>query len=59
MKPGQSALLVHDGSEIPIEQNAAAILGEDGALQGVALVFRDARNQRRAEETSRLLAFIV
>src|SRR5579862_4902126 len=36
-----TVLMVHDGTEIPIENSAAPIRGDDGKLQGVLVVFRD------------------
>ncbi|MEP6864290.1 MAG: PAS domain S-box protein [Deltaproteobacteria bacterium] len=36
-----------DGSEVPIDDSAAPIRSEAGALQGVVLVFRDATEEKR------------
>src|SRR5215469_12382653 len=54
-----TVLLARDGTEIPIDDSAAPIRGEDGELQGAVLVFRDITLRRRAEITQRLLAAIV
>lgn len=42
-----------DGSRIPIEDSAAPIRDEEDALLGVVLVFRDATQERRAQEALR------
>jgi signal transduction histidine kinase len=42
-----------DGTQIPIEDSAAPIRGEKGELLGVILVFRDATNERKAQEVMR------
>ena len=43
-------LLIHrDGTERPIEDSAAPIRNENGAVAGVVLVFRDATERRLAE----------
>lgn len=45
------ALLVRrDGLEIPIDDSAAPIRGEDGQLEGVVLIFRDIRERKRSQE---------
>ena len=50
-------LLQRGGLEIPIDDSAAPIRDRGGDLTGVVLVFRDAREKRRAEaEKTRLLA---
>jgi PAS domain S-box-containing protein len=54
-----TVLVSRDGTEIPIDDSAAPIRGEDGELQGAVLVFRDITLRRRAETTRRLLAAIV
>src|SRR5215472_10850073 len=54
-----TVLVARDGTEIPIDDSAAPIRGEDGELQGAVLVFRDITLRRRAEITQRLLAAIV
>src|SRR5688572_16787841 len=43
-------LINRDGTERPILDSAAPILGESGNILGVVLVFRDVTEQRRAEE---------
>ena len=52
-------LLRRDGREISIDDSAAPIRREGQPLFGVVLVFRDATEQRRAQETSARLAAIV
>jgi PAS domain S-box-containing protein len=52
-------LIARDGTEIPIDDSGAPIRGENGAIQGIVLVFRDVTTRRRADEESRLLASIV
>lgn len=42
-----------DGREIPIDDSAAPILGEDGEVQGVILVFHDVTVAREAERALR------
>jgi len=54
-----TVLVSGDGTEIPIDDSAAPIRGEDGELQGAVLVFRDITLRRRAEMTQRLLAALV
>jgi PAS domain S-box-containing protein len=54
-----TVLIAQDGTEIPIDDSAAPIRGEDGELQGAVLVFRDITARRKAETTRRLLAAIV
>ena len=54
-----TVLVARDGAEIPIDDSAAPIRGEDGELQGAVLVFRDITQRRKAEATQRLLALIV
>lgn len=54
-----TVLIAQDGTEIPIDDSAAPIRGEDGVLQGAVLVFRDITSRRKAEITQRLLAAIV
>jgi PAS domain S-box-containing protein len=44
-----SVLVARDGEEIPIDDSGAPIRDADGLLVGVVLVFRDVREQRRAE----------
>jgi PAS domain S-box-containing protein len=40
-----------DGTQIPIEDSAAPIRGDQGELLGVVLVFRDVTNDRKAQES--------
>lgn len=54
-----TALLRRDGREVPIEDSAAPIRSEDGAITGVVLVFRDVTEARRAVEARLRLAAIV
>jgi len=42
-------LIARDGRETPIEDSAAPIRGQDGALVGIVLVFRDASDRRESE----------
>jgi len=42
-----------DGTEVPIEDSAAPIRGDQGELLGVVLVFRDVTNDRKAQEIMR------
>src|SRR5262249_17957493 len=42
-------LVAADGSERPIDDSGAPILGTDGQLRGVVLVFRDITERRRLE----------
>ncbi len=46
-------LLTKDGREIPIDDSGAPIRQEDGAIQGVVLVFRDFTQRKAAEELLR------
>ena len=42
-------LIARDGSELPIDDSAAPVWGEDGSLVGVVMVFRDITERRQAE----------
>lgn len=44
-----TVLIARDGSERPIDDSGAPILGPDGRLHGAVLVFRDVTELRRAE----------
>jgi PAS domain S-box-containing protein len=44
-----TVLLSRDGGEVPIDDSAAPIRDEAGAVVGVVLVFRDVTERRRAE----------
>lgn len=52
-------LLAKDGREIPIDDSAAPIRDQSGAITGVVLVFRDVTARRRAEQEQAKLAAIV
>ena len=52
-------LIARDGTEIPIDDSGAPILGENGLVQGTVLVFRNVSARRRAEAETGLLASIV
>jgi PAS domain S-box-containing protein len=52
-------LIARDGTERPIDDSAAPMLGESGAPVGVVLVFRDVTERRRDEEIRARLAAIV
>jgi PAS domain S-box-containing protein len=54
-----TVLVARDGREVPIEDSAAPIRGEDGVISGVVLVFRDVTEARRALEARVYLAAIV
>jgi len=43
-------LISRDGREVPIDDCAAPILDDDGALTGAVLVFRDVSESRRVDE---------
>jgi PAS domain S-box-containing protein len=45
----QAVLMARDGRDIPIGDSAAPILGPDGALLGIVVVFRDMTAERDAE----------
>lgn len=48
-----------DGTSIPIDDCAAPILGEQGELIGVVMVFRDVSAHRMAQRAASLLAEVV
>lgn len=52
-------LIAKSGAEVPIDDSAAPIRDEAGALFGVILVFRDVTERRAAEEVRARLATIV
>jgi PAS domain S-box-containing protein len=52
-------LIARDGTERPIDDSAAPIRGEEGAIAGVVLVFRDVTEARQALEARLRLAAIV
>ncbi|MBY0514019.1 MAG: PAS domain S-box protein, partial [Gemmataceae bacterium] len=54
-----TALVARDGTEVPIEDTAAPIRADGGAVGGAVLVFRDVTQTRRAVEARLRLAAIV
>jgi signal transduction histidine kinase/ActR/RegA family two-component response regulator len=46
-------LIAADGTERPIDDSGAPIMGSDGIVRGVVLVFRDITDRRRAEAERR------
>jgi PAS domain S-box-containing protein len=54
-----TVLIAKDGRETPIDDSGAPIRHDDGALQGVVLVFRDFTEQKRTERSLARLAAIV
>ena len=52
-------LLAKDGREIPVDDSAAPIRDPSGSIFGVVLVFRDATEERKAQQTHARLAAIV
>src|SRR5262245_54333538 len=54
-----TVLLARDGTERPIDDSAAPIRDEQGAITGVVLVFRDVGERRRALQDRLYLAAIV
>ncbi|MDX2052856.1 MAG: PAS domain S-box protein [Polyangiaceae bacterium] len=49
-------LTARDGSEVAIDDSGAPIFGDDGALVGVVLVFRDVTEKRREEDRRQFIA---
>ncbi|HUB27364.1 MAG TPA: PAS domain S-box protein, partial [Tepidisphaeraceae bacterium] len=49
-----TALLARDGREIPIDDCGSPIIGDDGKINGVVLVFRDMTQRRKAKESELL-----
>ncbi|MBN2137466.1 MAG: PAS domain S-box protein [Sedimentisphaerales bacterium] len=47
--PDSEVLLAMDGSERPISTKAAPIIGADGAITGIVIVFRDVSREREIE----------
>jgi PAS domain S-box-containing protein len=47
-------LIAADGSERPIDDSGAPIIGSDGKVRGVVLVFRDISDRRRVEAERRI-----
>jgi PAS domain S-box-containing protein len=54
-----TVLLNRAGREIPIDDSAAPIRGEDGQLHGVVLVFRDFSERKRTEQQQQRLYSLV
>jgi PAS domain S-box-containing protein len=54
-----TVLIDRAGGERPIDDSAAPIIDESGAVLGVVLVFRDATRERQAQEALQRLAAIV
>src|SRR5204863_5901611 len=54
-----TVLLAKNGKEFLIDDSGAPIRTEDGAIDGVVLVFRDATQVRKAAEARSRLAAIV
>jgi PAS domain S-box-containing protein len=44
-----TVLIARDGSELPIDDSAAPVWGEDGELVGVVMIFRDITERRQSE----------
>jgi len=44
-----TVLIAKDGSELPIDDSAAPVWGEDGNLVGVVMIFRDITQRRQSE----------
>ena len=53
--PSHTALRSRHGREIPIEDSASPIRGDDGHIHGAVVVFRDCTEQTRLEEERRRL----
>ena len=51
-----TVLIRKDGSTLPIEDSAAPIIDEDGAVSGVVLVFRDFTDKKEKQERIRYLS---
>ena len=47
--PGQGVLISRDGAQFPIEDSAFAIRGDNGDLNGIVIVFKDASAARTAQ----------
>ena len=54
-----TVLMRPDGTEVPIDDSAAPINDDAGAIVGVVLIFRDITERRRAERAKATLAAIV
>jgi PAS domain S-box-containing protein len=54
-----TVLIARDGTERPIDDSASPIRGEDGAIGGAILVFRDISDRKQAEAARARVAAIV
>lgn len=54
-----TVLISRDGAEKPIDDSAAPIIGKNGELEGVILVFRDVTEKRLADLANERLAAVV
>jgi PAS domain S-box-containing protein len=54
-----TVLIRADGTDVPIDDSAAPIHDDTGAIVGVVLVFRDVTERRRAEKAKATLAEII
>jgi len=52
-------LIARNGHEIAIDDSGAPIYGDQGAMQGIVLVFRDVTEERKARKAAAQLAAIV
>ncbi len=59
VRANHTLLLARDGTARPIDDSAAPMRGDSGAVMGAVLVFRDATGRRRSEEAMARLAAIV
>jgi PAS domain S-box-containing protein len=48
-QPGQAVLISRDGTEFPIEESGAPIRDDNGVINGVVIVFKDASAARAAQ----------
>ena len=53
-----TVLMRPDGTEVPIDDSAAPINDDAGAIVGVVLIFRDITERRRAERAKATLAIV-
>jgi PAS domain S-box-containing protein len=54
-----TVLIRKDGSEVPIDDSGAPIIGDDGAIRGVVLVFRDITERKKAEDALERQAALI
>jgi PAS domain S-box-containing protein len=52
--PSRAIVVARGGVEIPVDGCGSPIVGEDGSVKGVVLVFRDITERRRAEQADAL-----